>query len=344
MNINFYKKYYGFFLSIIDLIIFYLSLLIVVVLRFQNNFSSQIIFDHLFAFTPLIILSIFLYFINNLYDYGFKLKGSDFVAFFGRTQFFILFIGVIYFYIIPIGLTPKTNLLLFWVLASLIIYFNHMFVSYKNPLEKINILFLQNTKLHSSIQKSINNNDFFGIKVFIYPETSDLDYLKDFVIQNNIQTIVLDDKKIPKEKLYSLLFDNINFQTFEAFYETIFRKIPVEVIEHDWFLEKINTNKYSLTVFIKRMFDVILSLLFLIITFPLWIIVIILIKLTSNGPVFYLSKRCGKNNKDIILYLCKKMLVKVDQLEPYQMISALLELANSCVVSISMNDLNLLIS
>jgi exopolysaccharide biosynthesis polyprenyl glycosylphosphotransferase len=307
MNINFYKKYYGFFLSIIDLIIFYLSLLIVVVLRFQNNFSSQIIFDHLFAFTPLIILSIFLYFINNLYDYGFKLKGSDFVAFFGRTQFFILFIGVIYFYIIPIGLTPKTNLLLFWVLASLIIYFNHMFVSYKNPLEKINILFLQNTKLHSSIQKSINNNDFFGIKVFIYPETSDLDYLKDFVIQNNIQTIVLDDKKIPKEKLYSLLFDNINFQTFEAFYETIFRKIPVEVIEHDWFLEKINTNKYSLTVFIKRMFDVILSLLFLIITFPLWIIVIILIKLTSNGPVFYLSKRCGKNNKDIILYKFRTM-------------------------------------
>ncbi|MDD3156339.1 MAG: hypothetical protein PHP14_02915 [Candidatus Pacebacteria bacterium] len=113
MSINFYKKYYGLFLLIIDLIIFYLSLLLVVAFRFQNNISEQIVFDHLIAFTPLIALSMFLYFINNLYDYGFKLKGSDFVAFFGRIQLFIFLIGIVYFYIMPIGLTPKTNLILF---------------------------------------------------------------------------------------------------------------------------------------------------------------------------------------------------------------------------------------
>jgi ACR3 family arsenite efflux pump ArsB len=72
MNINFYKKYYGLLLSTIDLIALYLSLLLIVIFRFQGQMSSEVINDHLIAFSPLILLSIFLYFINNLYDYGFN--------------------------------------------------------------------------------------------------------------------------------------------------------------------------------------------------------------------------------------------------------------------------------
>jgi len=113
MNINFYKKYYGLLLSALDLIVLYLSLLLVIIFRFYGNLDQIIISDHLIAFTPLILLTIFVYFINNLYDYGFKLKSIDFIAFLGRIQLFLILIGVLYFYIMPIGITPKTNLLLF---------------------------------------------------------------------------------------------------------------------------------------------------------------------------------------------------------------------------------------
>jgi hypothetical protein len=113
MEVNIYKKYYGLLLAIIDIVIFYLSLFLIVIFRFPNDLIGKVINDHLIAFTPIIVLSIFLYFINNFYEYGFQLKGSDFTAFFGRIQSFILFIGIIYFYIMPIGLTPKTNLILF---------------------------------------------------------------------------------------------------------------------------------------------------------------------------------------------------------------------------------------
>ncbi len=307
MGINFYKKYYGVLLSTIDIVLFYLSLLLVIAFRFQNKITAEVITDHLFAFTPLILLTIFLYFINNLYEYGFQLKGSDFVAFFGRTQLFILFIGIIYFYVMPIGITPKTNLILFWILSSLLIYFNHAVINKNNALEKINFLFLQNTNIHQEIQNIINGNTNFGIKIFVYPDASDPEHIKDFVVKNKIQTIVLDSNQSSKQKLYSLLFENINFQTFEAFYETIFRKIPIETIDHNWFLETINPNKYSLTAFIKRFCDIFISLLFLIITLPLWLLVILLIKLTSKGPVFYLSKRCGKNNNPILLYKFRTM-------------------------------------
>ncbi|HRZ29588.1 MAG TPA: hypothetical protein P5052_02390 [Candidatus Paceibacterota bacterium] len=113
MNIGFYKKYYGLLLSTLDLIVLYLSLLLVIIFRFYGNLDQIIINDHLIAFTPLILLTIFIYFINNLYDYGFKLKNIDFIAFLGRIQLFLILTGVLYFYIMPIGITPKTNLLLF---------------------------------------------------------------------------------------------------------------------------------------------------------------------------------------------------------------------------------------
>jgi len=94
-------------------------------------------------------------------------------------------------------------------------------------------LFLQNTNIHQEIQNIINGNTNFGIKIFVYPDTSDPEHIKDFVVKNKIQTIVLDSNQSSKQKLYSLLFENINFQTFEAFYETIFRKISIETIDHN---------------------------------------------------------------------------------------------------------------
>jgi len=307
MNINFYKKYYGLLLSTIDLIALYLSLLLIVIFRFQGQMSSEVINDHLIAFSPLILLSIFLYFINNLYDYGFQLKRIDFMAFLGRIQLFWLLIGIIYFYIMPIGITPKTNLLLFWILASIFIYFNHALLQKKNILEKINILLLSNSDSALEIQKMVNNNSAYGLKIFIYPDTVNIDHIKDFVIQNKIQTIVIQSDKISTQKLYPLLFENVNFQTFETFYETIFQKVSTDTIDHTWLLATINPKQYLPTYLIKRLSDLFFGLVLLIITLPFWLIVIILIKSTSPGPIFYLSKRRGKNGKIITLYKFRTM-------------------------------------
>jgi lipopolysaccharide/colanic/teichoic acid biosynthesis glycosyltransferase len=43
------------------------------------------------------------------------------------------------------------------------------------------------------------------------------------------------------------------------------------------------------------------------ITLPFWLIAMVLIKSTSHGPIFYLSKRQGKNGKIITLYKFRTM-------------------------------------
>ena len=51
----------------------------------------------------------------------------------------------------------------------------------------------------------------------------------------------------------------------------------------------------------KRIFDVLVSGLFLIILSPLIIVISIIIKLTSKGSVFFKQRRIGRLNKEFYI-------------------------------------------
>ena len=63
---------------------------------------------------------------------------------------------------------------------------------------------------------------------------------------------------------------------------------------------------------IKRLFDVSVALIGIIILSPLFIIISIAIKLDSKGPVFFRQKRTGKFGKPFTLYKFRSMVVDND--------------------------------
>lgn len=58
---------------------------------------------------------------------------------------------------------------------------------------------------------------------------------------------------------------------------------------------------------VKRLFDILSSLLALIITSPLWLIILLGIKISSEGPVFYVTERAGRDKKPFMLYKFRTM-------------------------------------
>lgn len=58
---------------------------------------------------------------------------------------------------------------------------------------------------------------------------------------------------------------------------------------------------------IKRLADILISLVVLILFFPVWLLVAVLIKVTSPGPVFFLQDRPGKDRKIIKVYKFRSM-------------------------------------
>ncbi|MGN0027807.1 MAG: sugar transferase, partial [Clostridium sp.] len=59
----------------------------------------------------------------------------------------------------------------------------------------------------------------------------------------------------------------------------------------------------------QRLLDIFISLIFLIIFSPIFLIVAIFIKLNSEGPVFFTQNRIGKNNELFKLYKFRTMKV-----------------------------------
>lgn len=66
--------------------------------------------------------------------------------------------------------------------------------------------------------------------------------------------------------------------------------------------------------FIKRTIDIVVSLLALIFLFPLMVVIMILIKIDSKGPVLFSQNRVGKNGKIFRMYKFRSMVTNAEDL------------------------------
>lgn len=65
---------------------------------------------------------------------------------------------------------------------------------------------------------------------------------------------------------------------------------------------------------IKRLLDMILSLIGLIVISPIFLIVAVAIKIDSKGPVIFKQKRLGKNGKEFEIYKFRSMVVGAEKI------------------------------
>ena len=64
----------------------------------------------------------------------------------------------------------------------------------------------------------------------------------------------------------------------------------------------------------KRLFDIIVSFLGLLILSPLFLLLTILIKCDSKGPVFFIQKRVGRNGKKFGIFKFRTMRINAEEL------------------------------
>ena len=81
------------------------------------------------------------------------------------------------------------------------------------------------------------------------------------------------------------------------------------------FVLRNNRMSRNLYEFFKRIFDIICSLMAVIILLPIFFIVFLAIKIESKGPVIFSQERVGINNKSFKMYKFRSMVVNAEDLK-----------------------------
>lgn len=73
---------------------------------------------------------------------------------------------------------------------------------------------------------------------------------------------------------------------------------------------------YQETIVIKRMVDIVFSSLVLTLGLPVFLVLMVVTKLTSRGPVFFKQERIGKGQKPFFIYKFRSMQVDAEKAGP----------------------------
>jgi exopolysaccharide biosynthesis polyprenyl glycosylphosphotransferase len=69
-------------------------------------------------------------------------------------------------------------------------------------------------------------------------------------------------------------------------------------------------------IFLKRSFDFVVSLLLLIPLAPLLLLVALMVKISSEGPVFFRQKRVGLNKRHFVMFKFRTMILDAERIQP----------------------------
>lgn len=112
---------------------------------------------------------------------------------------------------------------------------------------------------------------------------------------------------------------NINFSIVPRLFEILTTNISLDDIEGIPVIGLKKMRYANPAWFVKRVLDVVLAFLALLILSPLFLIVAVAIKLDSSGPVLFTQERLGKNEKSFKLYKFRSMIANAEALkEKYQ--------------------------
>ena len=113
--------------------------------------------------------------------------------------------------------------------------------------------------------------------------------------------------KLPMDKLLELRLDGVNFDHLASVYEEYTGKIAVENLRPSWLIFSSGFRKTRFSTAAKRLLDVSVAGVGLLLALPVLLIVAAAVRLTSPGPIFYHQRRVGQNGRLFTIHKFRSM-------------------------------------
>ena len=117
----------------------------------------------------------------------------------------------------------------------------------------------------------------------------------------------------PVKEMLALRVRGRQVLEWPGFFEKLSGRIPIDSLSPSFFIFNDGFRKSRILLFLRRIASTIVAALALILLLPLFLVIAILIKLDSPGPVIYSQARVGQNGKLIRIYKCRSMRKDAEQ-------------------------------
>jgi len=329
------KLFFVFIQVPLDLAMIVLAFVLAYVFRANIEFSplsaSTTLRDYLQLAMIVAPVWILLNAINGLY--AFK-KPTGFAVEFWRiiiaASTAILFLIVVIF-LSKILFVSRLILIFTWLFGILTIFAGRIVLRiirlslYKYDFGRVNVLLIGNNEITLEVANEINGNPAYGHKLIGTVDdqednqtglkvVGELNNLPSLIKKYKIDEIILTESSISKDKMLEILQicqdgkvafkyvpDLFSLMT-TSFKPGLIGSLPVME------LESIPLDGWGRII--KRIFDVIFSFVLMVILSPIGLLIALLIKLTSKGPVFYTHQRIGRDEKEFKFYKFRSLYVR----------------------------------
>lgn len=307
-----------------DIFFFLISLWIALYLRTLSAPSEELFLTHLTPFGLLFLIWIAVFYIAGLYERHTLILKSRLPGILFNTQITNSLLAIVFFYFIPFfGITPKTILFIYLFVSFVIVLMWRMYGYFLLGNRKQELaMIIGNGEEMKHLVEEVNKNPLHNIH---FISSIDLDRAdeKGFwdeivsrIYAENVSIIAIDlaNEKVEPvlPHLYNLIFSRISFIDMHKIYEDIFNRVPLSLLKYNWFLENISTMPRIAYDAFKRLMDISISSLLLLLSLPFYPFVMLAIKLDDGGTAWSFQTRVGENNRLVNIIKFRTMTIAND--------------------------------
>lgn len=299
-----------------DVFCFFLALWLTLFVRYFEWPNAERLHDHFGPFLFLAGVWLFIFYIAGLYDKHTAFLKRMMLQRILYTQVANIIIAAFLFIIIPFGIAPKTNLVIYlFISVLLVIWWRLRIFDHFSPKQRHKAILIANGKEAIELVDEVNNSERYNYTFIRLIDEEAAKNTPDFeakllalIEKEKIKIIVANPRGKHIETVLPSIFDlsflqfEFTFLDFNKVYEDTFDKIPFSSLRYDWFINHVSQSKSLVYDVLKRGVDIFFASMLLLPSMLLFPLVAALIKSEDGGDIFYTTERVGQYNKPLKIY------------------------------------------
>jgi lipopolysaccharide/colanic/teichoic acid biosynthesis glycosyltransferase len=307
-----------------DLIFFVVALWVTLFVRYLGFPSGEMFSAHLWPFLTISAVWVFIFYIAGLYDkHTIFLKNLLFSRII-NTWVVNIVIAALLFLIVPFGIAPKTNLLIYLgISVALFAWWRMSLFQYISPRTQHRAILLADGPEAIELVDEINNNDRYSYSFVRLVDEATAQATPGFdeklftlIERERIDIIVANPNSPYLHAIVPKLFDlaflrfELTFLDFHNVYEDTFDRVPLSALSYEWFITNVSQSKSLVYDVAKRGLDVVASVLLALVLagcLPIIYIAMIIEERRLPRDFFIAQERIGRFNKLVTVHKIRTM-------------------------------------